>query len=424
MKYSIITVLFIALSFSIKAQHLDKLYKNPTINLVAESHFGDNNNWDKIFETYYDTTWYGKAIGKRKSLIVLEDGTIIVNNMYHNYYSKFAPNGNFIGEFGVTKKDGTQFKKTEPIYGYIGNTLYTGANNMGEVLFFDFNGNYKKSLKLNYSVRQIITLSDTKLAVVGWSIWKDRFRDFVAIVDYNTSKQTIIWEHFTKKNEDKMFNYTYQFNDKNNESNGTKISITTMPFSKYTGMSIPPVINRIKDKLIIAIPSTGEIITFDKYGKRLSTLTIDWAKNSISIEEQKKIQRRALAKYKSIDTLVKGVSNSENKKAKNTLIREMEADLNKINKAIPIPVFSTVIKDSDENLLFFEISRKDNDNKFNVWILSGRGEFKYQSSFKCKDYNLEITPKKLFFYNGYLYSLQTRKGITKNPLRLVKFKLK
>jgi len=422
MKHSIIIILLATLTLSVKAQSLVNLYKSESINLVADNDFGDNNNWSKIFKTYYDTTWYGKAIGKKKSLLVLDDGTIIVNNIYRNYYSKFAPNGDFIEEFGIKDKDGKRRKKIEPVFGYIGNTLYTGANNMGEILFFDINGNYKKSLKLNYSVKQIITLSETKLAVVGWSIWKNKFRDFVAIVDYNTNKQTIIWEHYTEKNIKKMFNYSYHFNSSDKKTNGYTISISTMPFSKYTGMSLPPIINKVKGNLVIAIPSTGEIITYTN-GKILRKQTINWAKNYISIDEQKEIQRRAIAKYKNINILYKDISESKNKEAINSLVSDMEKDLDKIDKALPIPVFSTIIKDSDDNLLFFEIPKKDNNNKFNVWILSDNGEFKYHSSFKCEDYNLEINHKKIVFHKGYIYSLQTKKNTKNNPLRLLKLKL-
>jgi hypothetical protein len=423
MKSFILTSIILALTLSITAQVLLDTYNKEKVELIADNNFGKNNDWNKIFRTYTDTTWYGKAIGKRKSLIVLKNGTVLVNNIYRNYYSKFSSNGDFIEEFGIKKANGKRLKKIEPIFGYIGNTLYTGANNMGEIMFFDINGNYKKSLKLNYSVRQIITLSDTKLAVVGWSIWKTKFRDFVVIVDYNTNKQTIIWEHFTEKNNSEMFNYSYQFDSNDKNTNGYTISISTMPFSKYTGMSLPPIINNINNQLIITIPSTGEILTYDSNGNKLKKQVISWAKNELSIEEQKEIQNRAINKYKNIKIISKDISTSENQKAINTIVEKMESDLENIKKPLSIPVFSTVIKDSDNNLLFFEISKKDNDNKFNVWVLSEDGSFKYRSSFVCKDYNLEINPKKMYYHNGYIYSLQTKKNVEGIPLRLVRFKL-
>jgi hypothetical protein len=82
-----------------------------------------------------------------------------------------------------------------------------------------------------------------------------------------------------------------------------------------------------------------------------------------------------------------------------------------------------MIKDSDENLLFFEYPKEKNANKFNVWIYKNGGEFICQSSFECDDYELEINPSKMVFYNGYIYALQKLKSAKENPLRLVRFKL-
>jgi hypothetical protein len=64
----------------------------------------------------------------------------------------------------------------------------------------------------------------------------------------------------------------------------------------------------------------------------------------------------------------------------------MEADLNRISEPLPVPVFSTIIKDSDDNLLFFEYPEEENANKFNVWIYGKTGKFVGQSSFVCDDY--------------------------------------
>jgi hypothetical protein len=105
------------------------------------------------------------------------------------------------------------------------------------------------------------------------------------------------------------------------------------------------------------------------------------------------------------------------------MIKEMETDLTKISEPIPLPVFSTIIKDYDGNLLFFEYPKETNANKFNVWIYENGGKFSCQSSFVCDDYNLEINPSKMVFSNGYVYGLQLIKKTTGVPLRLVRFKL-
>jgi hypothetical protein len=104
------------------------------------------------------------------------------------------------------------------------------------------------------------------------------------------------------------------------------------------------------------------------------------------------------------------------------MVKEMESDLGKISEPIPLPYISTIIKDDAENLLFFEFPKAENANKFNVWIYENTGKFVCQSSFICDDYNLEINPSKMVFYNGYIYGLQLLKKANGAPLRLVRFK--
>jgi hypothetical protein len=101
----------------------------------------------------------------------------------------------------------------------------------------------------------------------------------------------------------------------------------------------------------------------------------------------------------------------------------MEEDLQKIKDPIPIPAFSTIIKDSDGNLLFFEYPKEENANRFNVWVYENGGKFVCQSSFVCDDYTLQINPSKMVFHKGYIYGLQQLKNAKGVPLRLVRFKV-
>ena len=105
------------------------------------------------------------------------------------------------------------------------------------------------------------------------------------------------------------------------------------------------------------------------------------------------------------------------------MIKQMNEDLNRITTPIPMPVFSNIIKDSDGNLLFFEMPQSEGANKFNVWVYQNGGRFVCQSSFECDDYDLSITPSKMVIYKGYIYALQTLKKADGNPLRLVRFKV-
>ncbi len=419
MKRILLIILLTATAVTGSAQKLTDIYKNGLVKLIPDPEYGQGNNWDIVFKTYYDTI-YNTAMGNRKSIKMMPDGSVIVNHTYRNFYSKFSPAGKFEKEFGIINSQGVQYKKINGIEGIINNnTFFTGLDNMGNMICFDFNGNYKKTLKLDYMTRQMVPLPNGKIAVVGWVIWSNKFREFVSIVDYETNEEKVIWEYYTNRSdlpaERRMFNYSYKF------KKGGMIGCTTMPFSKSTGMSSPPTIECVGNKLIVAVPTTGEILIHDLQGKLLSKEKIGWAKNFVSVDEQKDIQQKAIEKYKTKKSLWGPAD--EQRDALESMIKEMETDLARISEPIPMPAFSTVIKDSDGNLLFFEYPAEEKANKFNVWVYENGGKFVCQSSFVCDEYNLAINPSKMVFYKGYIYGLQLLKETSGVPLRLVRFKL-
>lgn len=421
------------------SQNLIDIYKKGTVKLVPDTDYGKGNDWDKVFATYLDTI-YGKPMGDRKSITITPDGSVAVDHAYHNYFTKFDPNGKFEKECYITSETGYQYKKTNGIDGVVNdNTFFGGLDNLGRMLCFDFDGNYKKTLKLDYMAKQIIGLPDGKIAVVGWVIWKEKFRDFVSIVDYASNEEKIIWDHFTDRCADigdhcKLFHYSYKF-----ESGGA-ISLSTMPFANRLGMQSPPKIESIGNNLLIAYPETGEIVTCDLNGKVLSKYQLKSNSNFVSVEEQKEIQQKAIEKYKnsitdfneylkSDDFDAEKVDSKRLKwrkdyfKALESMLTQMEDDLSKIKDPIPLPYFSNIIKDSDGNLLIFEFPKEENANKFNVWVMKNGGEVVCQSTFVCDDYNLELVPSKFVFHKGYVYGLQKLKETDGVPLRLQRFKL-
>jgi hypothetical protein len=418
----LICIIFLAVTaLSVSAQKLIDVYKKGTVKLVPDTEYGQGNNWDNVFKTYYDTL-YNSPMGNRKSLILMPDGSIIVNHRYRNYYSKFSPTGKFEKEFGIINSKGLQYKEINAIEGIINDrTFFTGLDNMGNMICFDFNGNYEKSLKLNYMTKQMVPLPNDKIAVVGWVLWSNKIREFVSLVDYETNAEKVIWEYFTDRpeitNERKLFNYTYKF------KNGGMVACTTMPFSTSLGMSSSPMVESVGNKLIVAIPSTGEILTYDLEGKLVSKDKIGWTRNYISVEEQKEMQQKAIEKYKNSKSEKLGGQSEEQEAALEYMIKEMGIDLNKISEPIPMPTFSTIIKDSDGNLLFFEYPKEEGANKFNVWVFENGGKFICQSSFVCDEYNLEINPLKMVFSNSYIYGLQHMKNANGVPLRLTRFKV-
>jgi hypothetical protein len=174
MKKLLFTLLLTVTALSVCAQKLIDVYKKGTVKLVPDNEYAQGNNWDNVFKTYYDTI-YSTPMGNRKSLKILPDGSVIVNHTYRNFYSKFTPAGKFEKEFGIINSKGVQYKKINAIEGIINNnTFFTGLDNMGNMICFDFSGNYKKTLKLDYMTRQMIPLPNNKIAVVGWVLWSTK----------------------------------------------------------------------------------------------------------------------------------------------------------------------------------------------------------------------------------------------------------
>lgn len=422
MKKIILVSLITIITSTLSGQKLIDLYKGGPVKLIPDTEYALGNDWNQVFRTYYDTI-YKKPMGNRKSLIMMPNGSVVVNHAYRNFYTKFSPLGVFIEEFGITNSKGKQFKKTKSIAGILNNeVMFSELDNMGNMICADLDGNYIKTIKLNYGVSQMVPLDNNKIAVVGWVIWSDKFRDFVAIVDYETNEERIIWDYYTDRcpesSKCELFYYSYTFKEKG------IYSFISMPYSKITGISSPPKIASLGDKLLVAIPTTGEISVYNLDGNLVSKNKIEWSKNYISLEEQREIQQRAIDKVRKNEaTLSNWVGEEESKLAQQAFISEMEADLKKISKPIPIPYFSTIMKDSDENVLFFEFPKEENANKFNVWVYGSSGKFVSQSSFACDEYDLQINPSKMVFFNGYLYALQLKKNARGIPLRLVRFKL-
>lgn len=419
MKRYIIILAITIIQSPLFSQDLISKYKTGTVKLVPDTDFAQGNDWNNVFRSYYDTI-YNRPVGLRKSLILLPDGSLIVNHAHREYRSKFSPTGNFEKEFTIEKAG------DKPIMGVINNnTLFTGLDNMGKMTCSDLNGKFRKTMTLNYSTKDIVALPNGKFAVVGWVIWSEKFRTFVSIVDYETNKEKVIWEHFgdrefsndgRKLNNRKPFNYLIKLKE------GGLISSTTMPYSKDTGEGIPPQITTVNNELIVAIPNTGEIFVYDLNGNLKSKTVINWQNSTISVDEQKAIQQNAIDRYKAyIESGDPRVQ--DNLEAYQTMIAEMEEDLGNINQPLAKPAFSNIIKDSDGNVLFFEIPEEKDANIFHVWVYNQGGQFTAQCTFVSEDYDLNISSNRMVFRDGYIYALQTLKNENGNPLRLVRFKL-
>ena len=416
------------------SQNLLDIYKNGKVKLVPEANYAQDNDWNQVFRSYYDKM-YDTYVGKRKYVTVLSDGSVVVSHSHTDYYTLFDKNGNFVREFSIST--GKNRKLTKPIVGALNDkVLYTKADNLGKIHFVDLQGNIKKIVTIKYSVYDILPLPGDRLLVTGFVVGK-KCRDIVSIVDYNTGDQKVIYSHWwedgrystSSAGEDVPFFYRKKI------ENGSEFMIGYHPADAVIPVglrqsSIRVRIAVVKQKIVVAAPSVNQVITYDLNGVELGRMSIPFGKKELSVEEQKEILRKQIedAKKKTDPSFVSDVSmNIESEEYKKVimpeLVKKMEKDMALITEPVNLPVFTTIIKDSEDNLLFFEIPETKGGNKFNVWVYQDGGEFVCQSSFVCDDYDLVINADRMAFHNGYLYSVQDKKGAKGIPMRLVKFRL-
>lgn len=416
------------------SQNLVEIYKKGAVKLVPETNYAQDNDWNQVFRSYYDKM-YDTYIGKRKYVTVLSDGSVVVSHSYTDYYTLFDKDGNFVREFSINT--GKNKKLQKPIVGALNDKiLYTKSDNMGKIHFVDLQGNVKKIVTVKYSVYDILPLPGDRLLVTGFVVGK-KSRDIVSIVDYNTGDQKVIYSYWwedgryatSSAGEDVPFFYRKKLENGSEIMVGYHPADAVMPIGVRQS-SIRARIAIVKQKIVVAAPSVNQIITYDLNGVELSRMNIPFGKKEVSVEEQKEILRKQIESTKNgtDPTIVPNVSmnvESEeyNKVIKPELVRKMEKDMALITEPVTLPVFTTVIKDSEDNLLFFEIPETKGGNKFNVWVYQDGGNFVCQSSFVCDDYDLVINADRMAFHNGYLYSVQDKKGAKGIPMRLVKFRL-
>lgn len=416
------------------SQNLVEIYKNGAVKLVPETNYAQDNDWNQVFRSYNDKM-YDTYIGKRKYVTVLSDGSVVVSHSYTDYYTLFDKDGNFVREFSIST--GKNKKLQKPIAGALNDKiLYTKSDNMGKIHFVDLQGNIKKIVTVKYSVYDILPLPGDRLLVTGFVIGK-KSRDIVSIVDYNTGDQKVIYSYWwedgryatSSAGEDVPFFYRKKL------ANGSEIMIGYYPADAVMPVgvrqsSIRARIAIVKQKIVVAAPSVNQVITYDMNGVELSRMSIPFGKKEVSVEEQKEILRKQIESIKNntdpsiVPNVSMNVESEEyDKVIKPELMKKMEKDMALITEPVTLPVFTTVIKDSEDNLLFFEIPETTGGNKFNVWVYQDGGNFVCQSSFVCDDYDLVINADRMAFHNGFLYSVQDKKDAKGIPMRLVKFRL-
>ena len=372
------------------------------ITLVADEAYGKGNDWDKIFDTYYDTVG-DRPYGLRKQLVVFDDGKAMVSHATRNKYSLFDANGKFLKDITLhfTGK-GKKPRNLQPVEGKLGDLYFTRANNTGDIYLFDDKGVIVKELKIKYQALEMLALDDHHIAIIGGTSWTNKWRNFVSVLDTKTGKEKILCDVFEDMTDIKSKGYYICTESRRNDMKGQWQ------------------IAKVKDRLIVANPIDGLVRTYDFNGNKISEKLLDWEPQTLSVKEQIALQNTRIQDLK--DELPKVTDERILPKYKE-LISYYEKGIPHIKEPINMGWFTIAIRGNDDDILFFGDAEEAGKNTFHSYSVS-KGQSISTGSFQCEDYDLALTKKRFVCHNGFYYGVQVLKDCEGIPLRLVRFKAK
>ena len=373
------------------------------IQLVPDETYGQGNNWDKIFDTYYDTL-DGRPYGLRKQLVLFDDGKAMVSHATRNRYSLFDANGKFLKDITLYFADkGKKPRNLQPVEGKLGNLYFTRANNTGAIYLFDNNGLIVKELKIKYQALEMLALDDHHIAIYGGTSWTNKYRHLVSLLDTNTGKEKTLCDVFEDMNTDLKDKGYFIYTESNRNDMKGRWQIV-----------------KVNGKLIVSNPIDGLVRTYDFNGNKISEKLLDWEPQTLSVKEQIALQS---ARIKDLKDDLPGETDERVLRYYNDFITFYENGIPHIKEPINMGWFTMAIKGHDGNILFFDDAEEAGKNTFHVYSVS-KGQSISTGSFQCEDYDLAITKKRFMCHGGYYYGVQVLKNCEGIPLRLVRFRAK
>ncbi len=418
MKKQVIFLFFAVLALNIAAQSLQNIYQQPIIKLIPAANYGQNNDWDKIESN--------SNAEKSKQLAVAPDGSVFLSNKLRYSISKYDKSGNFVKEFG--KKGGkslSDFIYNPTVQGVLdGKYVYTAAVD-GRLHFFDLNGSWVKTLRLDYMPLNTIPLKNGKIVILGHVPMRNGSKHILSICDTDTKKQKTITSEtvsYAKENESRILISPIEYIAKDgSKQKGPAISIS-LPLND-TFISRERMATDSKGNLIIGYPMQGKIRIYSADGTKIKEFKLDMRRENISKEDMEGYYQKA---KKQMDDLEKTI-NIENREYKEKYIAQYRSQLEKFrnpeNYKQGLPYFAEMIVDSDDNILLFNFTKEEGSNKFDVITYSKNGNKIGTSSFVSDEYKLNFNPAVFKFYKGQIIAYQELKSKTGNNMRLVKFNL-
>ena len=394
-------------------QNLSQFYKNETVKLEKVSGFAESIDWNDLFSDY-PSIYLDKEFRKIPSFVIAPDGSFFISHHAHYDIWKFDRDGRLIKKFGSKGNGKGQFVMSAKVAGILGAKYLYTTDAHGRMLFFDLNGNYVKSLKLDYLPLNTVALNDMKIAIFGHVPWKNHtIRNIISIKDFESGKEKIIWDEI----HDPHANVIELPNGKQ------MIAAMNVSKSETTRFGIAATSD---GNLIVASNKDGTVTEYSTDGNKIMTfpLNIDPVEmTDADIERIYETQINSFAKFNERLSEERKLTDEELELIRAKYKEHFESLKDKIKAGDHLPLYSTVIMDSDGNVLVFEFTEEENTNKFNVYSYKMDGELIGISSFETQEYDLTFTHDTFVFHDGFVYAMAVKKNADGVPLRLVKFRL-
>ncbi len=452
MKKAIIIFLISALFSGLTtAQNLLGIYKKGQVKLTAEKSYGIKNNWQSFFNLYYDTLTKNVGREEDKKIVIAPDGSVFMSHKNRHEIWKFGSDGSFVKKFGSQGGKADQFPSLPNIQPIIDGKFVFTSDAGGRLKFFDLDGNYFKSITLNYMTVSFQPLANGEILLAGKVMLKSqvsgskypnyKWRHMIVNLNIYTGKEKILYEYF--------------------EDIGSRRLLASRPDSIWIVPPPPagskiylppstefrkPVFTLLPDgQFITSNRLDGKIKLFDKTGKEKASFNLDITPVAVTekdaqenYETTRKMilktieQTRALPDLPEDKVVGNTVTMHQSYPDKNDIIAKYENALTRIDglKKLEgyfpyLPYFSNIIIDDEGNLLVFEFTSKDEkeSNIFNVIAYDKNGQKLARTSFVCDDYDLSFSESTFVISKRYVYAVAKLKNTTGMPLRLVKFKI-
>jgi hypothetical protein len=440
MKKAVLLLLVFAVTTSVvSSQKLIDIYKNGPVKLTADKSYGAKNNWETLFNLYYDTLTRNVGREEDKRIVLAPDGSLFMSHKNRHEIWKFGQDGNFVKSFGAKGGKAYQFPMMPTIQPVVDGKYVFTCDVNARLKFFDLDGNYYKSITLKYMTGSFRPLGNGIIMLEGNVLWHTAppepnytsltWRHVIVKLNIYTGEESIIYSYF----DDYSTNYLKR--DQKDTVKNVTVSFTPpvkVNLSPATSVGRRPVITFLQNGQFVKSDRTkGEMTLFDNNGKQISNSKIDIEAVAVTEQDVKdNYEKTKNGIIKEIERIKADKTMTD--EGRQQLISQFKKILDDASKYKDIdnydkylPFFSNIITDDEGNILVFEYTAREEklSNIFNVIAFDNNGQKLARTSFTCDDYDLSFSESTFVISKGYVYAVAKLKHAPAMPLRLVKFKI-